>query len=117
MKRAAPAILAVAASLSGCASTLPRAAPSSHGCMAAVRDALPADDSDPRRHCLAAGGIVLRCSSTEALMASWGKEVQDFFGRGDASREDLEADAAGRKCAGSAKDEAALAQCCTAAGY
>ena len=110
-------LLLAAGAVTGCASTLPRAAPSSHGCMAAVRDALPAEAPDPRKHCLAAGGIVLRCSSTEAVMASWGKEVQDFFGHGDASREDLRADAAGRKCAGSAKDDAALAQCCEAAGY
>jgi len=50
-------------------------------------------------------------------MASWGKEIQDFFGHGDASSDDLKADAAGRACAKGAKDDSALAQCCEASGF
>lgn len=110
-------VVGAALAVAGCASVQPRAAPGSYECMAAVRDSLPADAPDPRKHCLASGGIVLRCSSTEAVMAGWGKEIEDFFGRGDASSEDLKADAAGRACAKGAKDDSGLAQCCEAAGY
>ena len=114
--------LMAAAALAACASTLPRAASTPHACMAAVRNALPPDAPDPRKHCLASAGIVLRCSSSEAVMAGWGKEIEDFFGHGDASSEDLKADAAGRACAKRSRDtlipdEVALASCCEASGY
>jgi hypothetical protein len=112
-------VLAVvgAALVSGCTHALPRAEKSPYACMAAVRDSLPADIPDARKHCLAAAGIALRCSVVEAGLASVGKELKDFFGKGDASVTDLRADRAGARCAGAGHSPDALNQCCIDAGY
>jgi hypothetical protein len=76
-------------------------------------DGLPA----PRRHCLAAGTISIRCGSADALVAGYAKETADAFGPGDSSLADLAANAAGRECATRSVDEQALAECCAQAGY
>ena len=80
--------------------------------MAAVRAELPADIPDSRAHCLAAGGIALRCSVTEARLAGVGKELRDAFTRGDVSWADWRADRAGIACAKRSRDGAELAACC-----
>lgn len=103
--------------LEGCATAPSRAARGPYACMAAVRDAVPAEIPDARRHCLAAGGIAMRCSRGEARFASWGKEIQDVFTGGDPSRADLAADRAGIACAARVADADALAACCDEAGY
>jgi len=74
--------------------------------------ALPAGLTDPERHCLASAGIVHRCSRFEAWLAGWGKEIQDAFGPGDASWEDLAADRAGRRCASTHAEADTLFVCC-----
>jgi hypothetical protein len=98
--------------LAGCAGTPERAAESTIGCADAVVAALPAGLTDPEKHCLASAGIVQRCSRFEAWLAGWGKEVQDAFGAGDASWEDLAADRAGRRCASTHDGADALTECC-----
>ena len=48
-------------------------------------------------------------------LAGWGKEVGDAFGGGNPSREDLEANRIGRRCAkgaGETVDTGALLECC-----
>jgi hypothetical protein len=85
--------------------------------MQKVRASLAEDLPEQRAHCLASAGITLQCSLPEAWMAGWGKELLDVFGRGDASRADLAANAAGRRCARSTRSEAALAGCCESSGY
>jgi hypothetical protein len=101
--------------LSGCAASPERPAPSTVGCAQAVVAALPPGLQDPEKHCLASAGIALRCSRLEAWLAGWGKEVGDAFGGGDPSREDLEANRIGRRCAndaGDTVDAGALLECC-----
>lgn len=71
----------------------------------------------PRKHCLASATIRQRCGWLAALVAGLGKEFADTFGPGDAQWSDLKANAAGRECAGQVADEAALPDCCAAAGY
>jgi len=73
---------------------------------------LPAGLTDPEKHCLASAGIVQRCSRFEAWLAGWGKEIEDAFGRGDASWADLVADRAGRRCAATHEGPEALLACC-----
>jgi len=87
--------------LVGCtgSSELERPAVSTVGCAKAVVASLPAGLTDPERHCVASGGIVQRCSRFEAWLAGWGKEIEDAFGHGDASWDDLAADRAGWRCA------------------
>lgn len=70
-----------------------------------------------RRHCLASATIAARCGNVDAVLAGWAKEVADALGPGDASREDLAADAAGRRCAGRSGGAVDLADCCAEAGY
>jgi hypothetical protein len=82
------------------------------GCARAVVAALPAGLTDPEKHCVASAGIVQHCSRFEAWLAGWGKEVQDTFGHGDASREDLIADRAGRRCASTHDSPDELIECC-----
>lgn len=101
--------------LAGCAASPERAAPSTVGCAQAVVAALPPGLDDPEKHCLASAGIALRCSRFEAWLAGWGKEARDAFDGGDPSREDLEANRIGRRCAnhaGDAVDGGAMLECC-----
>jgi hypothetical protein len=101
--------------LAGCAASPERPAPSTVGCAQAVVAALPPGLDDPEKHCLASAGIALRCSPFEAWLAGWGKEAGDALGRGDAAREDVEANRIGRRCAkdtGEAADTAAMLECC-----
>jgi hypothetical protein len=93
--------------------TEPRAARSTLGCMRASlagRDL--ASRPDREAHCIAAGLIARRCSIGEAWLASYGKEVRDLLGRGNAEWRDLESDRKGIECARSATDEAGLLECC-----
>jgi hypothetical protein len=98
--------------LTGCASAPQRPAWSSVGCAEAVVAALPGGLSDSEKHCVASAGIVQRCSLFEAWLAGWGKEIRDAFGAGDASREDLVADRAGRRCANANVGPDQLIECC-----
>jgi hypothetical protein len=94
----------------------PRAARSSLGCIHAALAGSDFDGlSDAAAHCLATGLIARRCSATEALLASIGKELQDLVGPGDAEWRDLRADRAGVECAKQSANEAALAACCVSA--
>ena len=68
--------------------------------------------SDVDAHCLAAALIAWRCSATEAMLASVGKEMRDAIGAGDAAWRDLAADRRGLACARNATDVAALERCC-----
>ena len=54
---------------------------------------------DGEAHCFAAGLIARRCSVTESMLASVGKEIQDAIGAGDAEWRDLSADRRGVHCA------------------
>ncbi|MCJ7453192.1 MAG: hypothetical protein MUO39_12060 [Steroidobacteraceae bacterium] len=98
--------------LAGCTSTSQRAAPSTVGCAEAVVATLPAGLTDPEKHCVASASIVQRCSRLEAWLAGWGKEVQDAFGDGDASWDDLAANRIGRRCASTGDGTDALIECC-----
>jgi hypothetical protein len=69
--------------------------------------------ADTVAHCVAAGLIALRCSRSEAWLASVGKEFKDLFGSGDAQWRDLQADALGIRCAQTATSDALLRDCCT----
>ena len=90
-----------------------RAATSTMGCMRAAISSQPFDDlPDDAAHCIAAGLIARRCSVTEAMLASVGKEIGDALGSGDAQWRDLRADRKGIRCARSADDEQELAACC-----
>jgi hypothetical protein len=91
----------------------PRASESSLGCMKASIAGHDLSGRDDREaHCIAAGLIARRCSLTEAWLASYGKELQDLLGRGDAEWRDLRSDFAGIRCARSATDPASLSECC-----
>ncbi len=79
---------------------------------ATVAAKVPVDLGDKHRHCLAAGMIARYCSPSEAKLASWGKELDDALGGGDADRRDLDADYAGMTCARAARDDKALRRCC-----
>jgi hypothetical protein len=79
---------------------------------ATVAARVPEHYGDKHRHCLAAGMIARYCSVGEAKLASWGKEIADALGRGDADRRDLAADYAGIDCARRARDDAGLQECC-----
>ena len=98
--------------LSGCAASPERPAPSTLGCAEAVVAALPPGLDDLEKHCLASAHIALQCSPFEAWLAGWGKEAQDALGGGDASREDVEANRIGRRCANGAGGTAPLLECC-----
>jgi len=98
--------------LAGCAASPERPAPSTVGCAEAVVAALPPGLDDLEKHCVASAGIALQCSRFEAWLAGWGKEAGDALGGGDASREDVEANRIGRRCAAAAGDADALLDCC-----
>lgn len=90
---------------------------SSLGCMhAALRAHLPAQldqkADDSQLHCAAAGLIARYCSVTEATIASYGKELKDLFGAGDAQWRDLESDHRGIRCARGASNTGELLKCC-----
>jgi hypothetical protein len=72
---------------------------------------------DSRLHCLASGTIQLRCGRVSAWTAGHGKEIADLFGPGDFQRHDLQANAAGRACAGRSASEEDLGPCCAEAGF
>lgn len=114
-------VMTLTAALVGCASVPdrpPRLAASSYGCMqAVVQEKLPADLTEARAHCLAAGLIARYCSAGEAYLASAGKELRDLWGGGDAEWSDWRADRAGLGCARSSRNDADLADCCSARGY
>lgn len=104
--------------LAGCASTAPRLAPSSYGCMqAVVREKLQADLPDKRAHCQASGLIVRYCSVTEAYLAGAATELHDLLGPGDAEWADWQADRVGIACARGGADDDAIARCCRQRGY
>jgi hypothetical protein len=70
---------------------------------------------DYEAHCIAAGLIARRCSVGEAWLASYGKEVRDLLGRGDAEWRDIESDRRGVQCARSATGrdgQERLIECC-----
>ena len=98
--------------LAGCASNPQRPAASSVGCARAVVARMPPGLSDPEKHCIASAGIARQCSPFEAWMAGWGKEAQDAFDGGDASREDLDANRIGRRCASGPGALATMIECC-----
>ncbi len=54
---------------------------------------------DKQAHCIASGLIAQRCGARYARLAGVGKEWLDAVGGGDASRDDLRANADGRACA------------------
>jgi hypothetical protein len=109
---AAGVLLVLALASAGCAGNPERPATSSVECARAVVAALPPGLSDPEKHCLASAGIAHHCSPFEAWLAGWGKEMQDAFGGGDASSEDLDDDRRGRHCALQGDDPDAWLQCC-----
>ena len=84
---------------------------------AVVTSKLPAELPDSRAHCVASGLIARYCSRSEAYMAGIGKELRDLLGPGDAEWRDWRADRAGIACAREAKDDAEIANCCSARGY
>jgi hypothetical protein len=108
--------LVVSLALCGCAAQAERPTSSSYGCMAVERESLPADMPDEQKHCVASGLIARHCSVSEANMAGFGKELQDLFGRGDASWADWKMDRKGIGCAREASSDEAVTQCCATAG-
>jgi len=91
-----------------------RAGTSSLGCMqASLASHDLARRPDHEAHCIAAGLIARRCSVGEAWLASYGKEIRDLLGRGDAQWRDLQSDRRGIQCARRATNEAGFMQCCT----
>jgi hypothetical protein len=118
MQRAAVAIISSLAILGGCASTAPRPAKSTYGCMeAVVTNKLPVGLPDSRAHCMASGLIARYCSRSEAYMAGIGKELRDLLGTGDAEWRDWRADRVGIACARDAKEDIEIASCCSARGF
>ena len=89
-------------------------------CMKRVRDKHGNDtppagytgDPDTFKHCNVACEITTQCSHLEGFVASWGKEAQDVFGKGDAEWRDLQNDKEGRKCAA---DPQGCKDCCCGA--
>ena len=112
MKLAIRAACVMVVCLAGCAASPERPAVSTVGCAEAVVDRLPPGLSDPEKHCLASAGIASQCSRFEAWLAGWGKETRDALGSGDASREDLEADRLGRRCASGPDASESVLDCC-----
>jgi len=112
MKFALRTACLVMIALSGCAASPERPSASTVGCAEAVVAGLPPGLDDREKHCLASAGIALQCSRFESWLAGWGKEMGDALGEGDASREDVDANRIGRRCADGARDVAALLDCC-----
>jgi hypothetical protein len=50
---------------------------------------------DKNRHCTVSCMLALKCNDQEVMLIGLLKEIKDFFGPGDADREDLKADAMG----------------------
>jgi hypothetical protein len=115
--RSLAALAAAVLCLSGCAPLAVdagRAGTSSLGCMRASlanRDLTRRPDYEA--HCIAAGLIARRCSVGEAWLASYGKEIRDLLGRGNAEWRDVQSDRRGIDCARTATDEAQLMHCCS----
>jgi hypothetical protein len=115
-RSALTALAGMTIAVAGCAplaTTEGRASKSSVGCMRAAiagRDLERLPDSEA--HCFAAGLIARRCSVTESMLASIGKEIQDVIGAGDAEWRDLSSDRRGVHCARTAQEEHELAECC-----
>jgi len=107
----------VIVALAACATPPDRPAVSTYSCVVSVRDSVPPQGYDKRRHCLTAGRIAQRCSVFEADLAGIGKELSDVFDHGDPSWADWRADRAGIRCAKHGRDLEQLEQCCTDAGY
>ncbi len=105
--------------VAGCASLSgERLARSSHGCMeTVVREKVPSELPEKRKHCVAAGLIARYCSVSEAYLAGAAKELSDLFASGDAAWSDWRADRAGVRCAKQSQSDSDVADCCTAAGY
>ena len=104
--------------LAGCASTTPRLAASTYGCMqAVVREKLPADLPDKRAHCIASGLIARYCSISEAYLAGAATELRDLLGPGNAEWADWQADRVGIACVRGAANDDAVARCCAQRGY
>jgi hypothetical protein len=102
-------LAALLLTLAACASARPQR--SSHGCMVkTLQQHLPANLPDKTAHCLAAALIARHCSAAEAHLAAVGKELQDLFGRGDASGADWQASRIGIRCANRAQE---LQSCCS----
>jgi hypothetical protein len=113
------AVLALAVALPACATLdgQARAARSSGACArAAVAQIDAGAAGDKRAHCVAAARIARRCSVSEALAASYAKEMRDLFGRGNAELEDIRASRAGIGCA-RANPKGDPARCCEARGF
>jgi hypothetical protein len=113
-------VVAVSTALAGCAALAdgPRPASSSAGCARAAVDAVVTPEmTDVRKHCVGAAAIARACSVAEAWLASYGKEVADALGDGDAEARDLRADRAGIACARSTPDAAGIDACCARAGH
>ena len=82
-----------------------------------VREKLPADLSDVRKHCIAAGLIARYCSVSEAYLAGSAKELRDLLGTGDAAWSDWQADRAGIGCAKQSQNDTDISVCCSERGY
>lgn len=50
---------------------------------------------DKNRHCTVSCMLALKCNDKEVMLIGLLKEIKDFFGPGDADREDLKANALG----------------------
>jgi hypothetical protein len=72
---------------------------------------------DKRLHCLAAARVAQRCSTIEATLATYLKELGDVFGRGNAELADIRAGHAGIRCARAERRGADHPACCSARGY
>lgn len=82
---------------------------------AVLRQHLPVNPkkmNDAQMHCAVAGLIARYCSVTEATLASYGKELKDLVGAGDAQWRDLASDRQGIRCARTAITNEALLKCC-----
>lgn len=69
---------------------------------------------DKNRHCTVSCMLTLKCSADEVLLIGTLKEIKDFFGPGEASSEDLKADAFGINLAAkraARSDTQCLSQC------
>ncbi len=88
------ALLLAAVVSGGCASLSPTAC-----ARGAIEPVDFAGMYDKQAHCIASGLITRRCGARYARLAGTGKEWLDAVGGGDASRQDLRANADGRACA------------------
>jgi hypothetical protein len=113
-------VLALVLTLQGCATLdgQARAARTSGACArTAVSDIDSRAAGDKRSHCIGAARIAQRCSVAEATLASFAKEIRDFFGPGDADAADIRAGRTGIACAKAHGGPDELARCCDARGF